>query len=113
MSLINKGLILVITGILKLLMSCCGILALYLTVCKTTTNEGYHPKQWVISASDNCYGVYVYHQFILVFLYFYTPLVAVCHPLLVPWIGLVVIFSFSLLLTKLTLKTKIGRFLIG
>ena len=112
-TMIQKGLSILVTGTVKLLMSCCGIMALYLTVCKTTTKEGYRPKQWVIGASDNCYGVYVYHQFILVFLYFFTSLVTICHPLLVPWIGLVVIFSVSLLLTKLTLKTKTGRFLIG
>lgn len=113
MSVYQKAIIITISRFVELLMSCCGIMALYLTVCKTTTKEGYRPKQWVIGASDNCYGVYVYHQFILVFLYFFTPLVTVCHPLLVPWVGLVIIFSVSLLLTKLTLKTKIGRFLIG
>lgn len=113
MTILQKGLILIVSGMVKILMSCCGIMALYLMVCKTTTKEGYRPKQWVIEASDNCYGVYVYHQFILVFLYFFTPLVSVCHPLLVPWIGLVVIFFVSLLLTKLTLKTRFGRFLIG
>lgn len=113
MNIVQKGLVLLLNHSVKLLMSCCGIMALYLTVCKITTKEGYRPKQWVIEASDNCYGVYVYHQFILVFLYFYTPLVSVCHPYLVPWIGLVVTLLVSLLLTKLTLKTKPGRFLIG
>lgn len=112
-TIMQKGLVFVTKRMIDLLMSCFGIMALYLTVCKTTTKEGYHPKQWVINASDNCYGVYVYHQFILVFLYFYTPLVSVCHPLLVPWIGLVVAFFVSLLLTKVTLKTKVGRLLIG
>lgn len=113
MSMMQKGLILLVTGTVKLLMSCCGIMALYLTVCKTTTKEGYRPKQWVINASDNCYGVYVYHQFVLVFLYFFTPLVAVSHPLLVPWIGLIIAFCVSLLFTKFTLKTRIGKNLIG
>lgn len=112
-TIMQKGLVFITKRIFDLLMSCFGIMALYLTVCKTTTKENYRPKQWVIEASDNCYGVYVYHQFILVFLYFYTPLVSVCHPLLVPWIGLVVTFFVSLLLTKVTLKTKVGRLLIG
>lgn len=113
MSVYQKAIIMTISRFVELLMSCCGIMALYLMVCKTTTKEGYRPKQWVIEANDNCYGVYVYHQFILVFLYFHTPLVTVCHPLLVPWIGLAVALCVSLLLTKLSLKTKIGKFLIG
>lgn len=96
-----------------LLMSCAGIMALYLSVCKVTTKEGYKPKYWVINASDDCYGVYVFHQFILVALYFYTPLVSKVSAYLVPWIGFAAAFSISLLLTKLFLKTKVGRFLIG
>lgn len=100
-------------GTTKLLMSCFGIMALYLTVYKTTTKEGYRPKQWVINASNDCYGVYVYHQFILMFLYYYTPFVSMCGRYWVPWIGLLLALGISLLLTKLTLKTKFGRFLIG
>ena len=96
-----------------LVMSCSGILALYMTVCKVTTKENYRPKQWIVKASDDCYGVYVFHQFILVALYFYTPLVSKVNAYLVPWIGFAAAFSISLLLTKLFLKTKVGRFLIG
>ena len=113
MSMFQKVMILGLSGIIKLLMSCFGIMALYLSVCKKTTKEGYCPKQWVIDASNDCYGVYVYHQFILVFLYFYTPLVGMCQRYLVPWVALLITIAISLLLTRLTLKTKIGRFLIG
>lgn len=113
MTTLQKGMVIGVSVMTKLLMSCCGIMALYLTVCKTTTKEGYRPKQWVIDASNDCYGVYVYHQFILVFLYFFTPIVSLSHPLLVPWIGFIVVFAVSLLLTELTLKTKVGQFLIG
>ena len=96
-----------------LLMSCCGIMALYISVCQVTNRENYHPKPWVVKASDNCYGVYVYHQFVLMYLYFFTPFVSVVHPLLVPWVGCIIILVVSLILTWFTLKTKIGRFLIG
>lgn len=99
--------------LVNLLMSCCGVMALYLSVCMVTTKAGYRPKQWGIDASDNCYGVYVYHQFILVALYFFTPFVSWFHPLLTPWVGFVIILTISLLLTKLSLKTKVGKFLIG
>lgn len=112
-SVLQKGLIIMTPQFIGLLMSCCGIIALYLTICKTTTKEGFQPKSWVIVASDYCYGVYVYHQFILILLYFKTPLVANCPPLLVPWIGFAITALVSLLLTKLTLKTKTGKYLIG
>ena len=113
MGRLGKAILLELSRVLKLLMAVCGIMALYLSVCSVTTKEGYKPKSWIVSASDNCYGVYVYHQFVLVLLYFFTPFVSVVHPLLVPWIGFVVIMAVSLLLTCLTLKTKLGKFLIG
>ena len=96
-----------------LLMAVFGVIALYLTACHFTTQEGFKPKPWVITASDNCYGIYVYHQFVLTLLYFFTSFVAVVHPLLVPWFGFAIIMTVSLLLTWLTLKTNTGRFLIG
>ena len=110
---LSKVLLFGLNNVMHLITSCCGIMALYLTVVHFTSREGFTPPQWVINASNDCYGVYVFHQFILVWLYFYTPLVAVCPSLLVPLVGFVVAFSSSLLLTKLTLKTRFGRFLIG
>lgn len=100
-------------SIIELSMSCAGILALYLNVCFFTNRATFKPKQWIIRASDDCYGVYVFHQFILVGIYFFTPLVEDINPLLVPWIGLFFAFSFSLILTKVFLKTRFGKFLIG
>lgn len=113
MPMIEKAVIVTTPRFVDLLMSCCGVMALYLSVCMVTTREGYRPKQWVIDASDNCYGVYIYHQFILVALYFFTPLVSMLHPLLTPWVGFIIILTISLLLTKLSLKTRVGKFLIG
>lgn len=114
MTIIQKGIIYMMNGCVGLLTSCLGIMALYLTVCRKTTQDNCQLKQWVVDASNNCYGVYVYHQFILVFLYFCTPIFDICNTeYLLPWIGFIVSLSISLLLTKLTLKTKVGRFLIG
>ena len=109
----QKLVALLITNFVRLLIAFVGIVALYLTVCKFTTKKEFSPKRWVVSASDNCYGVYVYHQFILVWLYFYTPLVSLLPPLVVPWVGLAITLPVSLFATRLTLKTKTGRFLIG
>lgn len=96
-----------------LIMSCVGVLALFFTVCHFTNKEGYRPKKWVIKASDYCYGVYVFHQFFLIWLYFRTPLVDTCNVYLIPWIGFIVSSVLSLSLVFVFLKTKIGKFLIG
>lgn len=110
---IMKAFVFGLGKLVDLLMAVCGVMALYLTVCHFTTQEGFKPKPWVIAANGNCYGVYVYHQFILTLLYFFTPFVSVVHPLIVPWLGFAIIMTVSLLLTRLTLKTKVGRALIG
>lgn len=109
----QKLISLLIKNTMKLFTSCSGIMALYLTVVHFTNREGFVPPKWVINASSDCYGVYVFHQFILVWLYFHTPLVSSCPSLWVPLIGFAVAFTISLLLTKLFLKTRFGRFLIG
>lgn len=101
---------LLIEKIMNLFTSCFGIMALYLTIVHFTNREGFVPPKRVINASSDCDGVYVFHQFILVWLYFYTPLVSSCHSLLVPIIGLAIAFSVSLLLTRLFLKTRWGVF---
>lgn len=113
MPFVEKFLIIFENNAIGFIIAVCGIMALYLTVCKKATKEGYEPKAWIIAASDNCYGVYVYHQFILMWLYYYTSFVDICPPLIAPWLGFVVTLFISMLLTRLTLMTRIGRKLIG
>ena len=93
--------------------SCCGIFALYLFVCQFTTREGFAPKQWVIKASNYCYGVYVYHQFIMYYLFERTSMPQHVNSWLIPFIGLAVTVPLSYFFTYVSLKTRIGRYLIG
>lgn len=111
--LIDKIIMLVVRNLFKLLISCIGILALYTTVCKYTSKANYQPKQWIVNASNYCYGMYVYHQFILMYLYYHTSLDVNCNQFVLPWIGLMLSIIVSYILTKLTLKTKFGNNLIG
>jgi len=98
---------------IDLLISCVGIIALYCTISRNTINISFVPRPWVIRSSDYCYGVYVFHQFMLVFLYHYTSLVSNTNSYVIPWVGLVIAFSVSWCLTYLTLRTSFGRYLIG
>jgi surface polysaccharide O-acyltransferase-like enzyme len=93
--------------------SCCGILALWLFVCQWTTKVGFTPKEWVINASKYCYGVYVYHQFIMYYLYEFTSMPQHVSSWFIPFVGLLVTFPLSYLLTWLSLRSRIGRYLIG
>lgn len=97
----------------NLLISCIGILALYTTISLKTICSSFIPPLWVIRSSDYCYGVYVFHQFLLVYFYQYTPVVSQVNPYIVPWLGLALALFASWLLTSLFLRTRFGRYLIG
>lgn len=93
--------------------ACCVISALYLSVCFFTTKYDFVPSRYAVSFNKYCYGIYIFHQFVYVYVYFKTPLYDMVHPYLLPWVGFLITITISLLLTKLTLKTHLGRFLIG
>ena len=59
-----------------------------------------------------CFGVYIYHQFILKILYYNTKIIAINTPFL-PWCSLFVTILTSLLLAYITRLSIIGRKLIG
>ena len=58
------------------------------------------------------YGVYIYHQFILMILYYKIPVI-VSSTLLFPIISFFLTMTLSVIISEISLKTKIGRFLIG
>lgn len=67
----------------------------------------------LLTLSGYCYGVYIYHQFILKYLYYKTSFSNHFSLELIPWIGFLIALLLSLLCCHITLRTKIGRFLIG
>ena len=70
-------------------------------------------KPILITLSGYCYGVYIYQQFILKIIYYQTQLPFIVNAYWLPWIATLATIVLSLLLCHFTLKTKIGRFLIG
>ena len=98
---------------LSLFIACCGIFALFLLVCKLIDKPNYAPTEKVIKSSKLCYGVYVYHQFILIFLYYHTELPQILGTYLLPWFTCIITLVLSILITNISLKSRIGRFLIG
>ena len=60
-----------------------------------------------------CFGIYLFQQFVLLILYFKTPLFATFGSYLAPWIAFVITIIMSFSLTYLLRLTKAGRHLIG
>ena len=70
-------------------------------------------KDFLITISSYCYGVYIYHQFILLLLYHHTKLPNLISVYYLPWIASIITVTISVFLCHFTLKTKFGKYLIG
>lgn len=72
-----------------------------------------HVTPLMINLSTLCFGVYIYQQFILKIIYYQLDGLTLVTPWLLPWTGLLITLILSLLLSHYTLKTRLGKFLIG
>lgn len=57
-------------------------------------------------------GVYVLHQFVLMFLYYHTSLPDICGTYLLPWIAISIALPTSVILSYIFRLSKIGKSLI-
>ena len=69
--------------------------------------------QWMEQVGALSFGVYLLQQFILKGIYDYTVLPSLLGCYWLPWFGFVCALMSSLIISKLLIKTKAGRFLIG
>lgn len=102
----------VIVRLLKLFLATIGILALYLIVYKYLLHKEKLAHS-IIYINSICYGLYIFHQFFLKYLYYQTDLPAIVGSIYLPWVGLLIALPCSYMLTYILLKNKYGRMLIG
>ena len=106
-SVLTRTLFRVINLYLKAFLGWSGIVALYsfaVVYCRKNTLSN------VIIKIGACgYGVYVFHQFILVYLYRYTSAPQLFGTYATPWILFLITVLFSVCLTLLIRQTSIGR----
>lgn len=74
--------------------------------------KGMKISQWVLGLNDISMGVYIFHQFILIGLYYHTDIPIIVGSIWLPWAGTAIALTGSLLLSWLFRKTKLGRALI-
>lgn len=94
---------------LQLLCAISGIISVYGLVNYLLEVKNVKVPQWVIELNTTCFGIYLFQQFILRILYYKTPLPTLVGPYWLPWVGLMATLVLSYALTKLSLKTKLGR----
>lgn len=97
------------------LMAISGISFLYIIVMKFLKKKGteYVLPNYITKSNKMCYGVYVFHQFLLIYLYYHTSIPMYINSYLLPFISFVTVLIVSILLSKIFLMTRFGRFLIG
>lgn len=100
-----------VTNALYLLTSLGGLFFCYWLINYYEVNKRSIAK-WLISLSGCCYGIYIYQQFILQALYYHTQLPQMVGQWL-PWVGFFLTLIASYTAAMLSLKTRLGRFLIG
>lgn len=109
-SLFRKAIYLSINAYAKAILALVGIIATYMTasvyVAKHTLSK------WVMDIGVLGYGVYIFHQFILQFLYYKTSFPNTFGTIWLPWVGTGVALALSLILSILFRQTQWGRKLI-
>ena len=88
-----------------------GLLGLLLFSIRIVS-RGFHVPQYVIKLNQICMGIYIFHQFILKFLYFHSILPEWCGYVVLPWVGYVIAILSSIALSIIIRLTAIGRRII-
>ena len=77
-----------------------GICAFYSTAILFTKH--YKLKQWYINLGGLCFGVYIFQEFIIKYLYYYTELPSATGFMLLPWITFFITLIMAILLAKIS-----------
>ena len=112
-SFMEKVLIIISTNMCHTSNALSAIYLIYIYANRESVLRFLSGKQILITLSGYCYGVYIYQQFILKLLYYRTQLPFVVNVYWLPWIAAGITIVLSLLLCHYSLKTRLGKFLIG
>lgn len=113
-NLLDKALRLSLMSVVRLSCASFGIYILYsiskmlVSSSQMSTRGGWRK---LISLSENCFGVYLFQQFVLKLIY-NSHIPQVLNPVLLPWISFAVALIISLLLTVSIRKATIGKSLL-
>lgn len=111
-SLVIKGIALLVSKYIRVVYALAGVFFIYVLVNTRLNIKNITLPNWIKELNTTCFGIYLFQQFVLQILYYKTSLPTIVGPYWLPWIGLILTLIISYILTKLTLKTKIGRELI-
>lgn len=100
MNLPLKALLKTLSNVCTLIYSSLGLISIFFTSILFT--QKYKLKTWYISLGGMCFGVYIFQEFIIKYLYYYTDLGERVSYLVLPWIVFIITTVTSILLSKST-----------
>lgn len=99
-----------IANLLKVIYAILGMMLFYISVLFLL--KYIVVPSWLISLNSLCMGIYLFHQFILIYLFYYTSVPQKIGAYYLPWLGFVFSLSSSYILTYYVRRTKLGRLIL-
>lgn len=99
--------------LLRIISSFAGIVMVFLFSNWLIYRKNIPLSLFWVNLSTYCFGVYLFQQFILQWMYYHTSLCNMLPPSAIPFVGFILTLIISITLAHLSLKTKIGKLLIG
>lgn len=98
--LLSKLVYKAISAACKITYSSLGVIAIYTTAIWFTKSHQLY--KWYINVGGLCFGVYVFQEFIIKYIYYYTELPIIVGYIALPWITFIITLVLSLLLSQTT-----------
>ena len=111
--MLNKVLKFTLSTFCKLLYAIVGLLVFYFWSIYYIRSKNTTLPNWLIRFNLLCFGTYLYQQFILKYLYYKTSLPVILGSYWLPIIGCVITLGICVIMSALSLRTRIGRYLLG
>lgn len=112
-AIINKIALLIGANVIKIIYSSCGLAFIFMLSRYLLNNCNISINKSLIKLSECCFGVYIFQQFILNYIIYSDFFISTLGSYWLPWFAFLLALLGSIALSWATMKTKVGKFLIG
>lgn len=112
-SIMHKAIFLMSHRIAVLVYSGLGLAFIYILINYLLKKNMINVTHGMIKFSAYCFGVYIFQQFILKYIVYNVTLINFFGSYWLPWVAFILALLLSVMLSWGSLKTQVGKFLIG
>lgn len=110
-SSILKLIIIISKNLCRFIYATIGTMVFYMTSVIVTKH--YNIGTFIVRVAAASFGIYLFHQFILQWLYYKTEISLIVGPYWLPWFGFLISIISSFIISDLLLKFNVGKRMIG